>query len=444
MSSRIAILAALAAVSACDPCTGVVGCTVGEHVAASGRILDEATGVAAAGIAVDFVRTAGVALERDSVRMITDSDGQFEFDVAARDAGRVDGYFRIHPADRDEYRVFDVSLRTSTRRGEAQTFGPWSTAPHAGDLAEIRVRGAPTFIATNTRIEFRRTGGVDFEGLGTGTFTRTTSERGWMPLFGNELRPLDAGDVIGDLTVFAAPPIGTITQRNVHIPITAMFRPGLGIRSIGVGPSMEYHIALIRRGRNVAVSGAEVQFHWTSGIDVQPRDWSGLTDIAGRVAFPVRARTAGVMVGDLRVVPPAPWKSFERRGMVFETFDADTARLYATLEVGPGVSGYAVFRANGLPVKGVKVEARRTAGLPTPNGIPATVSNDTGYTYITSATDTEGDITADLTVTPPAPYRRFTIRGVRLQARDGDAPTPPYIIGQWDVAAPPASLQSRP
>src|SRR5256885_622048 len=124
MSSRIAILAALAAVSACDPCTGVVGCTVGAHVAASGRVLDEATGVAAAGIAVDFVRTAGVALDRDSIHMVTDAQGQFEFDVAARDAGNVVGYFRIQPRDRDAYRVHDVSIPTSTRRREARTPGP--------------------------------------------------------------------------------------------------------------------------------------------------------------------------------------------------------------------------------------------------------------------------------------------------------------------------------
>jgi 5-hydroxyisourate hydrolase-like protein (transthyretin family) len=439
MSRRLTFLALLTAASACDPCTGVVGCTVSSHVGASGRVLNEADGSPAAGIPIDFVRTGGVALERDSMRVVTDREGQFEFDVTASATGAATGYFRVHPADSAAYRVTGLELSTSNRKGEARTFGPWTTRPHVPDIAEIYIRGAPPLLAASQTIEFRPTSGVAVEGLTGGVFRKVSASNGWVPLFGSELRPLDAGDVIGDLTVFMPDPIGTVVRRDVHVEATPLFRPGLTIHRLGVGPSLEYHIALLRRGLGQAVQGASVSFQRTGGVAVIPPDWTGATDVAGRVAFPVRALASGVLTGDLKVVPPSPWKAFERKALSFPTFEADTAILYKVFEVGPGVSTYAVLRARGAPIKGVRVEFRRTGGLDANPIFFAAVSNDSGYVFLNTATQTAGEVIADLTIRPPSPYGRFVLRGVRFPAVDGDAD--PVLIGQWDVASPPAGAQ---
>jgi hypothetical protein len=187
-----------------------------------------------------------------------------------------------------------------------------------------------------------------------------------------------------------------------------------------------------------------VQFRRTGGINVTPPDWTASTDGNGRVAFPVRTLESGVVTGDLSIIPRPPWQPFERKGLSFPTFESDTARLYGVVEVGPGIGAFAIFRANGVPIKDVRVDFAHTGGVNVNPRSVIAVSNDSGYAYITTAAESEGAVAADLTVRPPAPYKTFVIRGVQLQARDGDAPATPVIVGTWDVASPPPSLRATP
>jgi 5-hydroxyisourate hydrolase-like protein (transthyretin family) len=434
-------VAPLVVSTACDPCAGIIGCNAPPHIAASGRIVDEATGAPAANIPIDFVRTGGVAVERDSLRTSTDGQGQFEFSVGARDSGVVIGFIRVAPANRAAFRVVDLEFPTRARRGEALVFRPWTTVPSFPDFVDVYVRGAPTLPAASVPVEFRRTGGVAVQGLPAETFSVVTDPRGKMPLFGLQAIPVDVGDVIGDLTVFMPAPIGTLVRKDLRVPANILYHPGIPERPVGVGPSLEYHIEVNRRGRPEHLEGVQVQFAQTGGIEVNPPNWTSSTDENGRVAFPVRPKTLGTLIGDITIIPRPPWKPFVRKGLSFAAFESDEARLYAVIEAGPGVGGFAVVRAKGAPIKNVHVDFQRTGGVGLAPSLLLAVSNDSGYAYLTSAAEAEGDVTGDLTIRPPPPYATFVVRGMRLRAFDGDAPLPPLIFGTWDVSSPPASIQ---
>jgi hypothetical protein len=450
MVSRSAIIVVWAFVCvagalACDPCAGMAGCNGEAHVGVTGRLLEETTGDPAVGVAIDLVRTGGVALERDSVRTHTDAHGVFELDVTARGAGAVEGYVAVRPRGSAGYRVMNLDLQTSARRGEARALVPWSTVPALRDYAVISLRGAPSMIAASVPIEFRRTGGAAVDGLVNDVFSATTDSSGSVPLFGFLVSPLDVGDVIGDLTVFFPLPIGPKVRRDVRVPASAVFRKQLQLMFLGVGPSLEYHIETGRRGSyGEYVQGVRVEFERTGGIAVEPANWVSFTDPGGRVAFPVRAMESGTLTGNVRIIPPAPWVAFERQGLSFPTFDADGARLILIVEVGPGIGGFVRVHANGTPLKGAEVEFRHTGGIVTRPFILKAVSNDTGFAYITAATETPGEVVGDVFVRPPAPHASFVVRGIRVQAFDGDAPAVPNIIGDWNASNPPSALRRHP
>ena len=64
--------------------------------------------------------------------------------------------------------------------------------------------------------------------------------------------------------------------------------------------------------------------------------------------------------------------------------------------------------------------------------------------YLRFEPKTEGDIVADISVAPPAPYASFTVRGVRLTAIDADVPGGRTLLGDWDVTKPPTSALRAP
>jgi hypothetical protein len=423
-------------VLACDPCFGVVGCVVPARVSVEGRLLDDSTGKGVQGAVIDFVRSGGVTLDMDSVRTVTDAEGFFRFATESHENGDVIGDVVVRLAQGGGYRARDMRFQTSNRRGEGHVLPPWSTVPRLPDLVAVYRRGYPRQFLANVEIEFRQTGGPAVDGLGANVFRAFTDAGGIASLFGGAVRPLDAGDVVGDLAIDAPAPLTTVHQ-GIRIPVRTTYRPAAALRLIGAGPSLDYYVVVMQRGRGGATGGVQLTFKRTDGIDISST--TGATDGAGFLVLPLRALDRGTVTGTLEVKPAAHWKSSTRTGVQLTTFEADSAILLDTLRIGPGLLYYVIVRNNGIPLKGVSVDFQQVSGVSVRPSRFTAVTDANGIADINPAPDLEGDVLADITVRSPAPHPAFTVKGVRLTAVDGDVPGGRTLIGDWNVASPPSS-----
>ena len=435
-------IGAVGVLSACDPCTGVAGCAGSPRLSLSGRIVHESTGRGAGGVIVDLVRVAGAQLERDSVRVTTDSEGLFQISIPAIETGEVSVDLTVKHAS-GSYRVRDMPMTVTSRRGEGHVLRPWSTEPRLPDLGMTYRRGNPRVALSGAAIEFRRTGGNEVIGLENGVYRTTAGPDGWFELFGGRVKPSGAEDVVGDLIIQGPPPIGTYVHTGVRIAPIVVFRDAPALRTFGVGPNIEYHFETMYRGRyGVVVPDVRIEFTRTGGISVTEESWSGTTDERGRIAFRGAADQPGVLYGTLKVIPPAPAKTYER-SIALQTFDEEGARFWGVLGIGPGLPYYLVLRRNGAPIAGVEVEMVRTGGITIHPDRMTGTTNDSGMVLLTPEPKSEGELLANIVVRPPAPLASFTVP-VRMMALDADVPGGRVLLGDWDVAAPPASLRRDP
>jgi hypothetical protein len=435
------LIPAFFTLTACDPCSGVALCFVEPHVGMSGRLLNDTTGKPISNAAIDLLWAGGVRLERDSVRVVTDANGLFEIDVVAAEVGESVVNVAVQPPSAEGYRVIGLTLRAAIRGGEARVFPPWTNVPQLPDFGEAFRRGAGRENLANAEIEFRPTSGVALRNLPGGVWRTTTNGSGLFPLFGGAITPVDVGDVIGDLTIFLPPPLGASVHRNYRVKATADYQYAARIHRVGAGPSLEYRMTVKNRGNGTNVEGARVDFVRTGGIDIDPPTWSNVSDVGGNVLFTSRASERGIVIGNITVTPPAPFKSYTSVGRSFATFEADSNPVAPAIEVGLGLPYYAIVRANGVPLQGVNVDFQRTSGINVTPATFTTVTDSAGIVFFTPEPASAGEVVADVTVRPPAPYATFTVRGVRMQTADADVPEGRRLVGDWEVTNPPASLR---
>lgn len=437
-----AILVALGVLAAgCDPCSGVAACTGASRLSVEGRLFDERTGQPARGAIVDLIRTGGVALDFDSIRALANGDGSFTFAVAAAKEGVVVADITVRAASGGAYRVSGLRLSATRKRGEAVVLPTWSTKLSLPYLGQIFRRDAQRTLLAGTSVRFHQTGGPPLSGVADGDYSLVSDANGIFVPFPERLVPANAGDVVGDLTIELPGELRTV-HRDVHFTVAPEFRPARKLRLFGAGPNLDYHFAVASRGAGTLMKGVRVEFRRTGGIDVTPASWSALTDGNGRVAFPARSVTYGTVTGDLRIIPAAPWKTYDRTSIKLTAFDADTAILYGVYGVGPGLPYFVRIRNNGALMKGVIVEFRATAGVSVGPNPAEFVTNDTGVVFMSTAPASEGEVVGDITVRPPAPLAGFTVRNVRMQAMDADPPGGWILLGDWDLSSPPAAASS--
>lgn len=418
------------ALGACEPCAGVAQCTSEPSVAIEGRIV-RPDGEPATGVAVDFI----VAATGDSTRAVTDEEGLFSVAAAAAATGDVFGALAVRPPGAAGYRVPSITVRATTRRGEAQVLPAWTTQPRLPDIAQIFQRGTPRVPLGGAAVEFRRTGGANATGVSLAPYATVTGADGSFLFFGGLATPLDAGDMVGDLTITT--PGFTTVHRDVRIPVKTVFAAPAFLWQFGAGPNLDYIIQVNRRDAG-PVAGVTVQFQRTDGVNITPASFAVTTDASGRFALPVQPGRSGVLYGDFRIVPPSPWKVQDSPGWALPTYDADTSRFLTTFSVGPALPYFVVIRNQGTPRAGVTVEFTRVSGLEVHPSRFTGVTNDTGKVQLIMQPPTEGEVVVDVAVRPPAPLAGFTVRGLRLSARDEDVPPGRLLLGDWDLASPPA------
>lgn len=233
-----------AAQPACDPCAGVARCERGAYLAVNGQIVDPATGAGMDGVRIDIVRRGGLALESDSLSVLTGDGGHWRLQLSPVGQGAVDVDIVVSVPGFDPYRVPTV-LETREHGGDARVLDRWVPVPYFAYAGEFFLSGTDDVRAAGVAVEFRRTSGVLLRGPGieSGVFRATTDAAGRVNVFpattGNAVLPATIGAVVGDFVVRLAPPLGTTTVRGVRLEATPVYRRAPAIIRAAVGPGAQ-------------------------------------------------------------------------------------------------------------------------------------------------------------------------------------------------------------
>jgi hypothetical protein len=324
-----AVAVATAFLAACDPCSGVVGCQEGAHVSYRGRITGHFTNEGVPGVRVEFRRTGGIALERDTVSAVTGEGGRYLLSVPASERGTVEGEIVVTPpGSSTPYVVPGLRLATVEVRGDARDLPVWVADPYVDVFGMIYSRATRQFLG-NTPGEFRRTGGLPF----TPTPYRVSSDAG------SGLRinvsSTTSGEIEGDLFVRPAGAPREYLVRHLRLPTRYDGEAGFNVPFIGfwgVGPWLGYTGQVVRADDGSPVAGAQVVFRRTGGIEVSPRESTTTTGAAGEFALQPVPLAEGTAEGELVVTAPGQ-PPVTITGIRMPTFEADEQRSLGTFPI---------------------------------------------------------------------------------------------------------------
>jgi hypothetical protein len=223
---------ALAALTGCDPCSGVLSCSPGQYLAVDGQMVETAHGFPLPGVRIDIVRTGGITLAADSVSATSDGQGVWHVDLSPQEWGSLFADIKVSPPGLPSYRLHDVELQTKVHRGDGNLNERWTPFLYFAAYGEFFLAGTGDQRVVGATVEFRRTGGVPWSGSGVhgDVWTAVTDELGHVQIFpssgDNTVVVTEGALLIGDFTI-TAPTGGVMVLRNAVL-----------------GPSHDY------RGRN--------------------------------------------------------------------------------------------------------------------------------------------------------------------------------------------------
>jgi len=215
--------------AACDPCAGVIGCSNGKYLAASGQIVDAVSGAGVDGVRIDIVRTGGVELAADSVSATSTGGGFWRAELSPAASGTLVADVKVSPPGQAPYRLHDVHLETREHRGDANLNERWVPFLYFDYVAEFWLNGTTDTRPEGIPVEFRRTGGVSIRGPGqaAGVYRAPTNVAGRIHLYpttgDSAVFATEDGILTGDLVVHVSATDSTVI-RGVEIRPLHTFR----------------------------------------------------------------------------------------------------------------------------------------------------------------------------------------------------------------------------
>lgn len=289
--------------------------------------------------------------------------------------------------------------------------------------------------AEGVLVEFVGTGGV---ALQEERLSATTDSAGRFVLEG---RARDDGQVIGSLLLH--PPSQIAPPRVVEVTM-ATSRAAGELRWLGEWQVPYPYIAL--RGdlyhRSTGLppaKGIEVEFKRTGGIRIEPDSFVVRSDSLGHFYLRPQTLVAGEVMGDLTIRLLPPFKPYHIPGVRLTTFA--TPQHDAVMRIGIGYrfpySGILVWEGTATRAEGVRVEFRRTGGIPIYPETYVTETDQNGTFLLSPTPVTSGEVVGDVVVHPPEPLDPYVIaKGVRLRTVEDDRS--PVVLGSWTVPGGPA------
>lgn len=223
----VAVGAAALLAGACDPCTGVVGCSVDPRVGVSGQIVERGdpsnsdgtplsgTGIPLArpvrGVRIEVIPMAGAATG-NAVTTTTDGNGWWQVSLPGNGDGPATVDVVVTTPGNTSYRVRDVAARSSRRRGDGTVVGRWTSRLYLTKLGEV-IDWPSGGRREGTRVRAIRTGGGRIAPTRNTTDPMITIPGGRFLL---DFVPLDQEPVVFDF-VIERDGLPTATVRGVRV-----------------------------------------------------------------------------------------------------------------------------------------------------------------------------------------------------------------------------------
>lgn len=309
----------LPTLAACDPCTGVLGCTGSARLGVSGQIVDrQALGAPVAGVQVQVIRTDGVETDSPSATATTDGQGTWEVSMPAHASGPVTVDIVVTPAlPGMPYRVRGLQLTASDMRGQGNVVGRWAAQPFISYIGTLRdrVTGAPIEGATVT---YARAGGIEVD---TTIVTRRSQLTTSLGYFFIDLRPRDFAPLYADFTV-TRPGQDTVRIHRAAITPGYLWEPPVASSGaeFRIGLGLEYFVRVVDQTTGKTSPGW-LTFTRTGGVITDAARRAFPSGIGDTLNFTFRPSTAGVLVGDAFFEPAGTRDTVYFRNLQFATFD---------------------------------------------------------------------------------------------------------------------------
>jgi len=415
-----------AGLEACDPCSGIIGCSGPARMSVEGQVIVRESGAAVRGVALTFVRTDGVGLATDSVQTTTDAAGRFQLVTDAAAVGDVAGDLVVTPpAPWQPYTVSGLHFSTSTIRGEGQILGRMVVAPYVEFIGELysRSNGQPL---SGALVTITRTGGV---AVSPDSFDVTAGSDGRIYFKAQAANP---GDMVADLVVTSPALARTFRRSDVHFSATYLDLIPEVAAVWRFGSALPYVGEVYYRGTGARSAGIQVEFQRTGGILVDRDSFVTSTGSDGRFPFLMAPLADGELVGRLIIRPPAPVLPETLQTLRLPTVDTDQLLLLGVWGYGQQIlyAGELFLRGTGMPAVGLEVEFRRTGGIAISPEAFVVHTDASGRFPLAPSNAADGEVVGTLVVRLPAPLAPDTIAGVHLATFASDAMR---FLGRWGV-----------
>jgi hypothetical protein len=321
-----------AALTGCEPCSGVTNCGTTHAVHIEGRVVDqiEGWGIPEARISIVF-RDGSV------VSTVTNDDGLFEGTIDADSAGKFIYDLLVAPPADSTFLIRNLTCEVRTGVGDGCPLGRIVSRPYFSDFIRIAYRDAEGAVVSNAEVTFRRKSGGPIYGkaVRNDSIINATEAGGYVVLFPS-VYTTDVVPLVGDLTVKLPPPFdSTIVTDFVVRSRTGFFEP-VPPYEVQVGPTLRSTALFYRGTPSVPTSGVKVTFTRTGGIAIAGSGLTAVSDSSGKAVLRPRPLARGTVTGTLLVEPPAPAQSFTITGVTLTTHDDDTAPLVLSHDLDPG------------------------------------------------------------------------------------------------------------
>jgi hypothetical protein len=327
------LLALLAGVAACDPCTGLSVCGT-PAVDASGEVVFHLTQGGAEAVLVRFERTGGAAISPEVLEAVSDAQGRFRLIADAAEPGVVRGTLSFRPPEPFQAFVFgveDVEIFASRARGSSRFIGRWGVGPlpapphitYTGQLV-TRFAGLPV---AGAEVVVERTGGV---ATTPSTYsTRTLADGRFWIRMGAE----GAGEAIFSVRVVPPPPYRPETLERLVLPVLLGRDEVRDLGRWGVGYQIFYTGELVWADTGSPAAGVEVEFRRTGGLPVEPSTVTTRTGGDGRFYIHLEAFERGDLLGEVIVRSPGAHPPFTIANLVLSASERFDPTLLGVWEV---------------------------------------------------------------------------------------------------------------
>lgn len=428
------IFVALAAITGCDPCTGVVSCEGEVQGRVSGRLVTYPERSGVSGVSVVVTPEGGGA----AVSTSTDREGFWSasFPATGSSGAATRASITIGPVGESQgYTIPAVEIRTSSRRGETTDLGRWFATPYLRFVGEFHPR--PGIDLTNAVVVVERTGGA-----------MTSLASASVALAGQRFY------VYGPTTALA-PVVTRLTVRGPRLP-RDFVRTNVGLAPVyrdttptlqgtfSIGSALNYVARIERRGLDTPLAGVRAVFRRTGGVATGRDSLVSTSTVDGLISLDLQPQGDGFVDGTLELTPPAPLARVTIPGIRLMTRDDDELRLAAVYRVGAQLrSAVALFeRSSERPLVATEVEFRPRSG-PLTTTLRGLTDAD-GRFGIVAAVNSTTPVRGDVVVFHLPPRAPETIPNilvvaaeddvVRLAAFAGVGPSLLYVGALQDIA----------